>query len=237
MNLISLNDLFDYKYKIYQNDDYFKFSIDSVLLAEFVSVKKNKNKLLDICSGNFPVPMILDEKFDGKLEISAVELQEDVFKLGVESLNYNKIVNIKSFNDDNKNYKKIYNNKKFDIITCNPPYFVVTDDKVKNDNSIKAIARHEIALTLEDVFYISSKLLENQGSLYMIHKGERLADIILFAAKYKFGIKKIQPVYDSKDSPCCFVLVEAVFNAKNYVKIGNPLFLKDYSSYKGIFER
>lgn len=229
-----LNDLFDYGYSIYQNDDYFKFSIDSVLLAEFVSVKKNKRRYLDLCSGNCPVPMILQKKYGYLLDYSAIELQKVIYDLGVKSLDYNNITDIRYINGDMKDYKMYFKNEKFDIITCNPPYFVLHNN-IYNDNDIKAIARHEITMELEDVFRVSSKLLENQGVLYMVHRPERLVDIINHAKKYNFGIKTIQHIYNDKESKCCFILIETVFNAKDYVRINKPVFLDEYKSYKNIF--
>ena len=100
---IELNDLFDYGYKIYQNPLYFKFSVDSVLLAEFIKIKKNDNKIIDLCTGNAPIPMILSKKYGNKLEITGVELQKEIYDLGIKSINYNKITNIKLINDDINN--------------------------------------------------------------------------------------------------------------------------------------
>lgn len=232
----SLNDLYDYGYYIYQNDDYFKFSIDSVLLAEFVSVKMNKKTLLDICSGNAPIPMILKAKFGDKLDITGVEIQKEIYDLGFESIKYNKMDSIKFFNEDIKNYKNFIKGKKFDIITCNPPYYKVYDDKCSNDNRIKAIARHEICLDLESLFSIVRALIENMGTFYMVHRAERLADILVLANKYKFGVKQVQPVYNDRNSESCFILLEMVCNGKDYVKINKPIFLKEHTSYKNIFE-
>lgn len=230
-----LNDLFDYEYSIYQNDDYFKFSIDSVLLAEFVSVKKNQKELLDLCSGNCPVPMILHKKFGDLLNYTAIELQKEIYELGVKSLEYNNIKDINYIKGDLLDYKNYFFNKKYDIITCNPPYFVNYNDNY-NKNDIKAIARHELTMKLEDIFLVSSKLLENQGSLFLVHRPERLADIIICSKKYNFGVKKLQNIHNDSNSQCCFILVELVYNAKDYVKINKPIFLDDYISYKNIFE-
>ena len=110
-----INDLYDYGYYIYQNPDYFKFSIDSVLLAEFVCVHKNKNKVLDLCSGNAPVPMILNIKYGDRVDITGVELQEEIYELGKDSIDYNKLDNIKLINDDVKNIPNVLK-EKFDII-------------------------------------------------------------------------------------------------------------------------
>lgn len=232
-----LNDLYDYDYMIYQNDDFFKFSIDSVLLAEFVDLKKGKKNILDLCSGNAPVPMILSKKFGRKVEITGIELQEKIFNLGKKSIEYNKINNINFINGDIKNIKKITNNKKFSVITCNPPYFKVDDDSNINDNKIKAFARHELGIILEEVISLSSKVIENQGYLYLVHRPERLADIILLLNKYNYGVKRIQMVFNDNNSKSCLVLIEAVFNGKDYVIINTPLFLKDHLSYKNIFRK
>lgn len=233
----NLNDLFDYGYYIYQNDDYFKFSLDSVLLAEFVSLRKGQYKLVDLCSGNAPVPMILNKKYGERLDITGVELQQDVYNLGIKSIEYNKISNINFINDDIKNIVDIYKSNKFDIVTCNPPYFKSNSTNMVNNNQVKAIARHEIAITLDEVISISSQIIKNQGYFYMVHRTERLADVINILHKYNFGIKKIQFVYDDVNKDSSLFLIESIYNGKDYVIINPPLFLKEYDSYKNIFER
>ena len=219
-----LNDLFDYDYKIYQNEEFFKFSIDSILLAEIVKIKKNKNKVLDLCSGNCPVPLILDTKFSN-LEIKAIELQKEIYDLGKKSLEYNNINNI----DD---YLKGY---KADVVTCNPPYFKTNPDININDNKVKAIARHEITCTLEDCIRVASSHIEYNGLFYMVHKDFRLADIIVLLNKYNFGIKRIVPIYNDETSECTSIIVESLYKGKDYVKIGKPIYINKYKSYKNIF--
>lgn len=229
-----LNDLFDYGYMIYQNPDYFKFSIDSVLLAEFVDVKKNHKTILDMCSGNAPVPLILERIYGNSINITGVELQKEIYELGIDSIKYNNISNIDFINMDIINYVD-NNKKKYDIVTCNPPYFKKSDNKILNDNNIKACARHEITIDLESVIKCAAKVINNKGYFYLVHRSERLADIINLLKKYRFGLKRLQMVYDDKKSDCCFILIEAIYNGEDYVKIGKPLFLKEYSSYKNIF--
>ncbi|MDE5630136.1 MAG: methyltransferase [Bacilli bacterium] len=231
-----LNDLFDYDYRIYQNADYFKFSIDSVLLAEFVDLKKGHKKVLDMCSGNAPVPLILNKKYGNLLEIVGVEIQKEVYELGKLSIEYNKVENISFINKDIKDYVSSFN-EKYDIVTCNPPYFKKSDDKIINDNEVKALARHEIAINLEEVVCCASKILKNKGYFYLVHRPERLADIINALKEYRFGLKRVQMVYDDYNSDCCFILVEAIYNGEDYVKIDYPIFLKDYTTYKDIFRR
>ncbi len=231
-----LNDLFDYGYKIFQNKDYFKFSIDSVLLAEFVDVKKGHKKILDMCSGNAPIPLILNTKYGDNIDIVGVEIQKDIYDLGRQSIDYNNVKNIRLINMDVKEYISSENTK-YDIVTCNPPYFKKTDMKILNDNEIKAIARHEITIDLDEVLYCASRLLKNKGYFYLVHQAVRLADVINAMKKYRFGVKKVQMVYDDVKSDCCFILIEAIYNGEDYVKINQPLFLREHNTYKNIFRR
>lgn len=232
-----LNDLFDYDYKIYQNSSYFKFSIDSVLLAEFVDLKSNQTRILDLCSGNAPIPMILSRKYGDSINITGVELQKEIYNLGIKSIEYNKIRNISFINDDTLNIPNILKSKKFDIITCNPPYFKVSETNLINENEIKAVARHEIRISLEGVIDVASKMLENHGYLYLIHRPERLADITNILKKYNFGLKRIVPVYGNKDSKATMVLIEAIYNGIDYVLIDYPIFLNELSTYKNVFRK
>lgn len=235
MMSIELNDLFDYDYKIYQNPDYFKFSIDSVLLAEFVDLKNGQKEILDLCSGNAPIPMILNNKYGNKINITGVELQKDVFDLAEKSIEYNKLENIKLINADVNDLPVLLKNYKYNIITCNPPYFKTSNTNLVNDNEIKAIARHEIKVNLDNIIYVASKLLENQGYLYLVHRAERLADIILLLNKYGFGLKRVVPVYSRNDLVANLVLIEAIYKGKDYVIIDKPVILDGLKSYKGIF--
>lgn len=235
INHNELNDLFDYGYKIYQDSRFFKFSLDSVLLAEFVDKKSNQKEFLDLCSGNAAIPMILNSIYGENINITGVEIQEDIYNLGIESINYNKITNINFINEDVLNIPTILKGKKFDIITCNPPYFKVNSTSLINDNSVKAIARHEIKVDLENIIKVSSKILDNQGYLYLVHRPERLADIIHNLKKYHFGLKRIVPVYGNGDAT--IVLVEAIYNGKDYVIIDKPVFLDSLTTYKNIFRK
>lgn len=236
MNQNELNDLFDYGYKIYQNPNYFKFSIDSVLLAEFVDKKSRQQEFLDLCSGNAPIPMILNAIYGNNINITAVEIQEEIYNLGIESIKYNSITNINLINDDVLNIPNILKNKKFDVVTCNPPYYKVNETNLVNENDIKAIARHEIKVDLESIIKVASKMLDNQGYLYLVHRPERLADIINNLKKYNFGLKRIVPVYGNTND-ATIVLVEAIYNGKDYVIIDKPIFLDSLTTFKNIFRK
>ena len=148
MKEIVLNDLFDYEnMKIYQIKGNFKFSLDSILLAEFVKINKNIKNILDLCSGNAPVPMILSTKTNA--QIDAFEIQTHIFELAKKSIEYNHLSNqIFIYNADVKEINNYIKNKKYDIITCNPPYFKVDNQNFINDCDELAIARHEIKCNL-----------------------------------------------------------------------------------------
>ena len=139
---------------IFQDTDYFKFSLDSVLLANFVTINKRDKMILDIATGNAPIPMLLSFRTNAK--IYGVEIQKVIYNLGVISINENNMKDqIKLINDDAKNLVNKFDSDTFDVITCNPPYFKTNDNRFKNNNSVKSLARHEDTLKLDDVFAIS----------------------------------------------------------------------------------
>ncbi len=231
-----LNDLFDYGYKIFQNPNYFKFSVDSVLLGEFVNLRANDKKVLDLCSGNGSIPMILSSKYGSKIEITGVELQETIYDMAIESIKYNNITNINMLNKDVNELCSVLPLHSFDVVTVNPPYFKVYDNSFKNKDDIKSIARHEIKTNLENIISISSNMLKNGGYLYMVHRPERLSDIIIELENNKFGLKRLVPIYNDDESKCVFILIEAIYNGKSYVNIDKPVVLNhNLKTYKNIF--
>ena len=222
---MELNDLLNYDLKIYQLKDAFKFSIDSVLLAEFVNINYRDENILDFCTGNAPIPLILSTKFTK--QIYGVEIQKEIFDLAVKSIKYNNIENVYLINKDVKDLSNCFYFK-FDIITCNPPYFKCDKESLINKSNIKAIARHEIKITLEDIISISSKLLNFSGSLYLVHRCERLNEIFDLLKKYNFGLRRLQFVYDNFASNSCFLLIEAKYLCKNDLKVMAPIYIDKY---------
>lgn len=224
-----LNDLLYYNLKIFQNENYFKYSIDSVLLAEFVNINLKTKNILDLCTGNAPIPLVLSTKTDKN--IYGVELQKNIYELGVKSVEFNKIKNIKLINDDVKNILNTFDFK-FDIITCNPPYFKVHKNSILNKNDILTIARHEVKINLEDIISISSKLINHSGSLYLVHRCDRLIELFSILKKYNFGLRRLQFVYNNKSCDSCFILIEAKYLCKDDLKVLKPLFVEDYLEEK-----
>ena len=231
----SLNDLYDYvPLKIYQDDKYFKFSLDSVLLAEFVKNPQYKNSIIELCSGNCAVSMILSTKCDSS--ITAVELQPEIYELGNESIKYNKLENrINLINCDVKDTKKYFPGNNFDVVVCNPPYFCKDNTSYVNDEYIKAVARHEIAIELEDIIYISSKILKLNGEMYMVHRSERIDEIIELCSKYDIRVKNIQFISTKKGSEPRLVLIRAMRGSKPGVKVLPDFCIENMKTFKNIF--
>ena len=238
MGKIEINDLVYFKnIKIVQDKDYFNFSLDSVLLPNFVDITKKTKMILDMCTGNAPIPLILSTKTDAK--IYAVELQREIYNLAKETIKINKLDNqIVLINNNIKNLKKIFNTETFDIITCNPPYFKKKEDSIINENIVKSIARHEIEMELEDVILISKALLKNEGSLVLVHRTDRLIEIIELMRKHNIEPKRMRLIYPKINTESNLVLIDGRKNGKKGLKILPPLYIhnNDNSYTKEVLE-
>ncbi len=207
--------------KIVQDTEMFNFSLDSVLLPNFITINENINKILDIGTGNGPIPLILSTKT--KAHITGIEIQKEVSEMAKESVQLNKLENqITIINDDIKNNN--FNNEEFDIITCNPPYFEIKKNSKLNKNDYKTIARHEINLNIDDLCKISRKILKNGGTIGLVHRPERLIDILTTMRKYNIEPKKIRFIYPKKDKDANILLVEGKKNGNKGLKILPPLY-------------
>lgn len=233
-----LNDLFDYDgLKIYQYDDKFKFSLDSILLAEFVEIKPNTRTIVDFCTGNAPVPLILSTKTDAR--IYGFELQEKIYKLAKMSVKENKLESrINIINANLKDSLEYILPESVDAVTCNPPYFKYDKNKsLINENYEKAIARHEIEMNLEDLMVAAKYILKNKAPLYIVHRCDRLEEILDCLSKYNFKVKKLQFIYASYKKEAIMVLIKATKNGKmGSLKVMPPVDVLQHKSYKGIFE-
>ena len=228
-----LNDLVGYKdLKIYQEPNWFSFSLDSVLLPNFVTLNKNIETIMDLCCGNAPIPLILSTKT--KAKIIGIELQEDVYKLAKDSVEYNKLDNqITILNMNIKDLKDKYNGDSIDVITCNPPYFKYLESSNINEDIHKVIARHEKEITLDEIVDISHYLLKNNGVLAMVHRTDRLIEIINTFNKYGLEVKKIRFIYPKVDSESNMILIEGKKNGNTGLKVLPPLYVhNEDGSYK-----
>lgn len=211
---------------IYQDTEMFNFSLDSVLLPNFVTINKKHKKIMDIGCGNAPIPLILSTRTTA--EIIGVEIQKESYDLAVESVEINKLSGqIKIINADiNELYKNIESDT-FDVITCNPPYFKCAKNSHLNDSDYKTIARHEVKLDISKLMNISRKLLKNNGILAIVHRPERLIEIIEEMKKNNIEPKKIQLVYPGKNKEANILLIEGVKNGHPGLKILDPLYSHD----------
>lgn len=218
-----INYLLGYKnLKIIQNPDMFQFSLDSVLLANFVTINKNIKNILDIGTGNAVIPIILSTKTS--TNITAIEIQKEVYNLGKKSIELNKLDNqINIINDDIKVYAKNVDTESYDVITCNPPFFKYKKTSNLNDSIYKQIARHEITLDLNTLIEISKKLLKNTGRLAIVHRPERLIEIIDCMKKNNIEPKKICFVYPKENMEANILLIEGIKNGKPGIKVMPPL--------------
>lgn len=221
----SLNDLVGYKnLKIYQEEDWFRFSLESILLPNFATINLKDKKILDLCTGNAPIPLVLSTRT--KAKIYGVELQKDIYQLGVDSVLYNKLDSqITLINDDVKNLKNLFENESFDVITVNPPYFKYSDNAIANLNDHKTIARHEKSLKLDDIIKIAKYLLKNNGRFAMVHRTERLVEILMVLRENGLVPKKMQFIYPDYGKESKLFMVEAVKNGRDALKLLSPLYV------------
>ena len=228
-----INDLVGYKnLKIVQNNDWFKFSLESVLLPCFVIINKNTNNILDLCTGNAPIPLVLSTKT--KAKIYGVEIQKDVYDLAKKSVDINNLSKqIEIINDDVKNISNKFESDTFDIITCNPPYFKDVDTSKKNDDIHKIIARHEVNLNMDDIAKVVRKLLKNDGKFYLVHRTERFLELTNLLMSYNIMPKRVRFIYPKEDSESNLFMLEAVKNGKVGLKLESPLYVHNNDgSYK-----
>lgn len=225
-----INDLVGYKnLKIVQINEYFNFSLDSVLLANFININNKYKKILDLGTGNAPIPLILSTKT--KEKIIGVEVQKEIYDLADESIKINKLENqIEILNKDIKELLNYYKHESFDLIYSNPPYFKKIDTSILNDNKVKTNARHETLINLEEIISISSKLLKNKGVLALVHRTERLAEIIETLKKYRLEPKKMRFIYPKENSESNLVLIEARKNTNIGLKVLKPLIVHENNS-------
>ena len=218
-----LNDILGYKNrKIYQDNDCFSFSLDSVMLANFATIRLRDKNIVDLGCGNGVIPLILSLRTDKK--IFGVEIQEKMADMAKRSVEYNGLdKQISIINDNMKNFANSEYFECFDLVTCNPPYFKVNDKNYFNESIEKKIARHEIEINLSDLLVTARKLLKNNGNFAIVHRPERLMEILFEFRKNNIEPKRIQFVYENINKGSTLVLVEGQKNGHEGLKIENPI--------------
>ena len=211
-------------YEIIQNPERFCFGIDAVLLSDFVRVKKEET-VLDLGTGTGILPILLAAKTRGK-HFTGLEIQTESADMAVRSVEHNRLgERIDIVTGDIKEAAEIFRPAFFDVIVTNPPY-MLAEHGLQNPGDAKAIARHEVLCTLDDILRESGKLLqESKGRFYMIHKPFRLAEIIIKMNQYKIEPKRIQFIHPYVDKEPTMVLIEGIKGGKSRVKIEPPVIM------------
>lgn len=221
MVVLHANERIDFLYredlKIIQSKDYFTYSLDALLLADFVTISKKKVRCLDFCTGTGVIPLLLSCKTEQMIE--GIELQPELVDMAKRSVTLNGlderiIIRQGDINDLS------YTENLYDVITCNPPYFNPERTNEKHRLSSHMLARHEIALTMEQWVSKAALLLTDRGRLFVVHRPERLDDLMIVFQKYQLSISRLKFVYPKPDKPANIVLIEAVYRGgRNSVKV------------------
>lgn len=221
---LQINDL-----KIIQDTEGFCFGIDSIILSEFAKDIKKNSTVIDLGTGTGIIGFLLIAKNNLK-NITGIEVQQEVAEMAQRSVKLNNLE--EKFNIINCNIKDILSKvekESFDVVVTNPPYKKINTGG-KNDNKKKLISRHEILADIFDFIKASKLVLKDKGTLYMVHRPERLCDIIYGLRENNLEPKRIRFVYSKRDSKQAkLVLIQAVKNAGEFLKIDNPLYIYEES--------
>lgn len=212
------------KLKMIHVDGAYSFGIDSILLGNFANMKKNRT-LLDIGSGNGILAMMANDLYNLK-KVYAVEIQKTKTDILEINLKLNDIQNIEIIN---KNLSDVdFRENSLDYIITNPPYYKINQN-IKNKKEEFLISRQELYLNLDNIFNFANKTLKDKGKLFMIHKPERMVEIFTKAGNIK--PKRIQFVSSTFDTKPQFILIEFVKNAKDGIKIEDPIIIYKDGKY------
>lgn len=214
------------KIKIYQSTEHLHFTLDSILLAHFVSTGNKVKNIVDLGTGNAPIPLYLSLKTNAK--IYGVEVQESSAQLARKSIKINNLEDQIEIVEANLIGVNKTIGRNFDVVVCNPPFFKVTPNSNINKNEFLTIARHEVLATLEDIIKEASSLLKYSGAFYLVHRPCRLQEILTLLSAYSFQVSKLQFVYPKPNTKSNHVLIEAKKTTNVcQTKVLEPLIVRD----------
>ncbi len=218
-----IDELHRNQYKIIQNPQGFCFGMDAVLLSGFAEVYKGE-QVLDLGTGTGIIPILLEAKTEGKHFIG-LEIQEYSADMAKRSVLLNDLQEkVEIVCGDIKTVSKRFGKSVFDVVTTNPPYMNEAHG-LKNPNTAKAIARHEILCTLEDIVREAAAVLKPGGRFYMVHRPRRLIEIIRILSAYQLEVKRMKPVYPSIEKEANMVLLEAVRGGRPLMRMEEPIII------------
>lgn len=220
-----LNDLLGYDgLKIIQRPDLFNFSLDSTLLANFVTIPKKARCIIDLGTGNAPIPLFLSLRT--KAQITGIEVQAVSYDLATRNIAINGLnEQITILHRDLRGIHHELGDHCFDVVTCNPPFFKWQESSHINKNDYLTIARHEVMATLEDVVKEASMLLKHGGIFAMVHRPDRLVEIFETLRKYRLEPKRLRFVYPKPGKEANAILIESRKSNPGGLKILQPLYV------------
>lgn len=217
-----LDDLIKENLKIIQNDEVFSFSTDALLLAHFTKVRKN-DSILDLCAGNGVIALLLSAKSHQKIE--SIEIQEQLADMAQRSFKYNRLEErLSMHNMDLKDVYQTFKPSQFTLITCNPPYFK-RNQLHQHQKEAHKIARHEIMCNLEDCMFAARHLLKQGGRLVMVHRAERLMDVLTEMRQANIEPKRIVFIYSKHGKSAVTIVVEGRKNGNQGLEIAPPFYI------------
>lgn len=213
----------DGKVGIIQSPDYFTLSIDALLLANFIKLPKRPNfKYIDFCSGNGVIPLLLSYRTESKLE--GIEIQAPLVDMARRSAELNLKDQQIDFKQGDINDIQYVPGELYDIISCNPPYFLVDDTEATHQLTSHAVARHELTLTLDQWVGKASQIMRQKGKLFIVHRPNRLDDLFEALLAYQFSVNRLQFIYPKAGMNANGVLIEAIYRGGRHgVKVEPPI--------------
>lgn len=216
-----IDDLQRNHYRIIQNPEKFCFGMDAVLLSGFASAKEG-SRVLDLGTGTGIIPILMEAKTDAA-HLVGLEIQEDSADMARRSVCLNRLEEkIEIITGDIKEAVSLFGAASFDVVTCNPPY-MTEHHGLTNPEAPKAIARHELLCTLEDVISQAAKLLKPGGTFYLVHRPFRLVDILVLLREYRLEPKRMKMVHPFMDKEPNMVLLQASRGGKARLTVEKPL--------------
>lgn len=222
MNQEVVNYLLAYEdMKIIQRKDMFNFSLDTVLLANFCTIQKDLDVIIDFGTNNAAIPLLLSRRTDKP--IKGIEIQKEAVDIAEKNVKINHLdQQIEIIHSDIKDY--VQNARKSKLIVCNPPFFKVSERSHVNDNEFLKIARHEIKINLDEIIHCASLLLDNKGRFAMVHRPDRMIEIINVMQKYDIEPKRVRFVYPKIGKDSHIFLIEGMYKGNKGLKIEAPLY-------------
>lgn len=218
INFLDFKDL-----KIIQHPDFFNFSLDTILLGTFITINRTVKNILDLGTGNGAIPLVVSKR--SKAHITGIELQQFSADLAKKNVKLNNLEDrIDIIHDNMLNLSRYFEPHLFDAVISNPPFFKLdgNEDQLNNLDQL-TIARHEVTIKLEEIIEIASRNLRNRGYFALVHRADRLSEILNLFEKYKIGVKRIQFVHSKLTKESKIILVEGIKGSDSSLTILPPL--------------